>query len=167
MSDFATDVQVFIGLGSNLEDPIRHIRQAREDIAQLVDVTEVAFSPLYKSSPVGPQDQPDYVNAVMQIQTSLPATALLAKLQNIENAHGRLRSIRWGARTLDLDILLYADQTIMQADLQVPHREMARRAFVLYPLADIANPALMIPGIGSLQALLAACPALGIERLAS
>jgi 2-amino-4-hydroxy-6-hydroxymethyldihydropteridine diphosphokinase len=93
--------------------------------------------------------------------------ALLKQLQGIENAHGRVRSVRWGARTLDLDILLYDQQTIDQPDLIVPHPEMPNRAFVLYPLADVAGRDLPIPGNGRLADLLAACPAEGLERMAS
>ncbi|QWF70781.1 2-amino-4-hydroxy-6-hydroxymethyldihydropteridine diphosphokinase [Methylomonas paludis] len=158
----------FIGLGSNLENPLQQVNQARLDIAQLPDVVEIAFSPLYQSQPVGPQDQPDYINAVMHIGTRLPALDLLRQLQQIENAHGRLRSVRWGARTLDLDILLYADQIIDLPDLQVPHPELVNRAFVLYPLADIAGTELLVPGKGSLQQLLASGPsAEGMQRLAA
>lgn len=167
MNDRNAWVEAYLGLGSNLGDPIHYVTQARQAIIHLPDVEEVAFSPLYSSRPVGPQDQPDYVNAVMRIQTGLPAEALLRQLQQIENAHGRVRSVRWGARTLDLDILLYDRLRINQPDLIVPHPEMANRAFVLYPLADIADVGLIIPGLGSLADLLAACPADGLHRIAS
>lgn len=160
-------VDAYIGLGSNLDDPIHNINSARQAIAESQDVEEIAFSPLYGSRPVGPQDQPDYVNAVMHIKTGLSAQALLKQLQHIENLHGRVRSIRWGARTLDLDVLLYDQQLINQPDLIVPHPEMPNRAFVLYPLADIAGRDLAIPGKGKLAELLAACPADGLQRLAS
>lgn len=160
-------VEVYLGLGSNLDDPIDHVSQARQAIAALPGCTEIAFSPLYRSQPVGPQDQPDYVNAVMRIATELDALELLRQLQSIENQHGRLRLVRWGARTLDLDILLYGQQQLDQPDLIVPHREVAKRAFVLYPLADVAPADLVIPGLGTLSALLAECPADGLRKIAS
>ncbi len=159
-------VEAYIGLGSNLGDPVHNIGSARLAIAKLEGVEEIAFSPLYGSRPVGPQDQPDYVNAVMRIKTRLSALDLLKQLQEIENAHGRVRSVRWGARTLDLDILLYAQQLINQPDLIVPHPELPNRAFVLYPLADVADTGLLIPGKSRLAELLAACPADGLKRIA-
>ncbi|MDD1622572.1 MAG: 2-amino-4-hydroxy-6-hydroxymethyldihydropteridine diphosphokinase [Methylococcaceae bacterium] len=158
--------EAYIGLGSNLGDPIHTIASARLAIAGLADVEEIAFSPLYGSRPVGPQDQPDYVNAVMRIKTRLSAPNLLKQLQGIENAHGRVRSVRWGARTLDLDILLYDQQLINQPDLIVPHPELPNRAFVLHPLADVADSDLPIPGKGRLAELLTACPADGLKRIA-
>jgi len=167
MSLFAYWIEVFIGLGSNLGNPVHQLTSARQDIAGLTEVEEIAFSPLYSSSPVGPQDQPDYVNAVMKIRTRLSAQALLNLLQQIENAHGRVRTQRWGARTLDLDILLYDQQLINEPNLIVPHPEMLKRAFVLYPLADIAGSNLHIVGRGCLADLLAGCSAEGLQRLAS
>jgi 2-amino-4-hydroxy-6-hydroxymethyldihydropteridine diphosphokinase len=158
--------EAYIGLGSNLDEPVQHVTSARREIAALRDVEEIAFSPLYCSQPVGPQDQPDYVNAVMRIKTRLTAQTLLGALQAIENAHGRLRLQRWGARTLDLDVLLYDSQTINEPNLIVPHPELPNRAFVLYPLADIASGDLAIPGKASLADLLAACPADGLQRMA-
>ena len=111
-------VDVYIGLGSNLENPAEKIRLARSFIAKQVQMTEIKFSSLYCSPPMGPKDQPDYVNAVMSIRTELPATKLLIVLQSIENDFGRDRDVvRWGARTLDLDILIYGDQQIDLPDL--------------------------------------------------
>jgi 2-amino-4-hydroxy-6-hydroxymethyldihydropteridine diphosphokinase len=162
-----SSVEAYIGLGSNLEDSIDHVNRARLEIAALPGVTEIAFSPLYRSTPVGPQDQPDYVNAALRISTELEPLALLRQLQQIENQHGRLRTVRWGARTLDLDLLLYAEQRINQPDLTVPHPELAKRAFVLYPLADITSPDLTLPGLDSLPRLLAACPADGLRKIAA
>jgi 2-amino-4-hydroxy-6-hydroxymethyldihydropteridine diphosphokinase len=158
-------VEAYIGLGSNLDDPLRQVQSAVEDITALPGIEIVEVSPLYGSRPVGPADQPDYVNAVMRIKTSLAAADLLQTLQKVENQHGRLRLVHWGARTLDLDILLYGDQCIHQPDLIVPHSELANRAFVLYPLADIAGPDLMVPGKGRLAQLCAACPPDGLQRL--
>lgn len=166
MSLLAPWNEAFIGLGSNLDNPVQHVNNARLAIAELADVEEIAFSPLYSSQPVGPLDQPDYINAVMRINTRLSAQALLSQLQQIENAHGRVRSVRWGARTLDLDVLLYDQETIHEPNLIVPHIEMPNRAFVLYPLADIAGGDILVPGYGRLSKLLAACPPAGLQRLA-
>lgn len=159
-------VVAYIGLGSNLENPAEQIVSARAAVAQIDEVKELAFSSLYRSSPMGPQDQPDYVNAVMGIATGLQAIDLLRCLQRIENEHGRVRTgLRWGARTLDLDMLVYDERTINEPDLIVPHPGIAERAFVLYPLYEIA-PQLSIPGKGKIADLLAQCPMNGLQRLA-
>lgn len=155
----------YIGLGSNLADPAKQIRSARQEIRRLDGVREFAFSSLYHSSPMGPQDQPDYINAAMSIKTSLTAIALLRRLQEIENEHGRIRTgQRWGARTLDLDLLIYGEQKIDQKELTVPHVGIAERSFVLYPLFEIA-PELVIPGLGAVSALAAQCPREGLVKL--
>jgi len=167
MAAVPSGVEAYIGLGSNLDNPVDQVNQARAAIAALPEVAEIGFSPLYRSLPVGPQDQPDYINAVMRVVTELAPLALLRQLQQIENQHGRLRLVRWGARTLDLDVLLYGQQAIDEPDLIVPHPELARRAFVLYPLADVAGADLVVPGLGLLSQLLAACPADGLRKLNS
>ncbi len=160
-------VNCYIGLGSNLNTPVEQLSSAAEEIAELADVEVVALSPLYQSQPVGPQNQADYINAVMRIRTRLAPLDLLQQLQNLENKHGRVRDERWGPRTLDLDILLYNDARIDLPDLQVPHPELANRAFVLYPLADIAPSDLSITDKVSLKDLLKTCPAQGIQRLSA
>ncbi|MFM8341705.1 MAG: 2-amino-4-hydroxy-6-hydroxymethyldihydropteridine diphosphokinase [Methylomonas sp.] len=165
MSDHQTPVEAYIGIGSNLDNPVANLHSAYQAISDLDGVTPLALSPLYSSKPVGPQDQPDYVNAVLRINTTLSAQQLLTELQQIETAHGRVRTIRWGARTLDLDILLFGNAIINDANLIVPHVEMANRGFVLYPLADIAPSDLQIPGQNSLAQLLAACPADGLHKI--
>lgn len=158
-------VIAYIGLGSNLAEPIAQLHAARAAIAQLHDVRELAISSLYQSVPMGPQDQPDYVNAVMSVQTSLAPIALLRALQAIETDQGRIRTgERWGARTLDLDVLLYGDHILNLPDLTVPHVGISERAFVLYPLFEIA-PQLVIPSKGPLTDLLAYCPYSGLTRL--
>jgi 2-amino-4-hydroxy-6-hydroxymethyldihydropteridine diphosphokinase len=158
-------ISAYIGLGSNLENPAEQIKSARTAITQIAGVRELAFSSLYHSSPMGPQDQPDYVNAVMCVATDLPPIDLLRQLQRIENDHGRVRKAeRWGARTLDLDMLIYGDQLIEQPDLIVPHLGLAERAFVLYPLFEIA-PQLVVPGKGHIVDLLAQCPMNELKRL--
>jgi 2-amino-4-hydroxy-6-hydroxymethyldihydropteridine diphosphokinase len=115
---------------------------------------------------VGPQDQPDFVNAAVRLETRLAAGELLAALQALERAHGRVRNgTRWGPRTLDLDILLFGDAVVDRPGLRIPHPELTRRAFVLVPLADVAPAGLRVPGHGVLGELLAACPRDGIRRL--
>jgi len=158
--------EVYIGLGSNLENPATKIQQARLFIGEQAEMTEASFSSLYSSPPMGPKDQPDYVNAVMSIQTGLTAIELLTVLQRIENDFGRDRNtIRWGARTLDLDILLYGEQQIDLPYLKVPHIGLPERAFVLYPLQEIVNGNLWIPGMGYLDDLVLQCPLVGLEKL--
>ncbi len=157
---------IYIGLGSNLENPVSQINAARIAIGLIDGVTEVAFSSLYHSLPMGPQDQPDYVNAVIGVETRLAPIDLLHQLQAIEAAQGRVRKgERWGARTVDLDVLLYGDQDIDIPDLRVPHIGIAERSFVLYPLFEIA-PQLVIPGKGILADLVANCPLYGLKRMA-
>ncbi len=159
-------VRAYIGLGSNLGDPVVRIEQGRRAIAALDGVREQAFSSLYRSRPLGPQDQPDFINAVMAVDTTLPAQDLLRALQAIETAQGRVRSgERWGPRTLDLDLLLYGTACIRTESLTVPHYGIAERPFVLYPLAEIAPEDLYIPGKGMLKTLLQRCPPEGLERL--
>lgn len=163
-------VEVFVGLGSNLADPHRHVTTALRELADVSATRVIACSSLYRSAPLTgpdvPSDQPAYINAVVQLETALAADALLDALQAIEAAHGRVRGgPRWGPRTLDLDILLYGDQRIETVRLRVPHPGLAERNFVLYPLAEIA-PDVDIPGLGPLRGLLARCPPTGLERWA-
>ena len=161
----ADPVQAWIGLGSNLEQPLQQVRSALDELSEIPDTHLIAVSSLYRSAPLGPADQPSYINAVACLETQLTAVALLDALQAIETAHGRVRTgVRWGPRSLDLDILLYANEQIVTTRLTVPHPGIAARSFVLYPLAEIA-PDLEIPGLGLLRELLAHCPAEGLERL--
>lgn len=165
MNDQNESVTAYIGLGSNLDIPNEQLLRARRSIAKLPAIEEKGFSSLYCSPPMGPQDQPDYVNAVMAITTSLSAMALLRALQTVEQSQGRTRSgERWGARTLDLDLLLYGDRQIEEPDLTVPHPGIVERAFVLYPLYEIA-PELTIPGSGKVADLILNCPINGLQRL--
>lgn len=150
-------VEAYIGLGSNLEDPVRQIESALVELGQMPFSQLLARSSLVFSKPLGAKSQPDYVNAVAKIETALNPDQLLARLQRIEHEHGRVRSERWGPRTLDLDLLLYGDQRIQQPHLTVPHPGMAQRAFVLVPLLEI-EPRLQIPGLGSLSTLLRQLP---------
>lgn len=133
---------VYIALGSNLDKPLEQLKQAVESLK--IFAINFEISPFYTSKPVGPQDQPDYINAVAKFDTDLSALALLDKLQSIENAQGRVRGRRWGARTLDLDILLYGEEQIQNDRLTVPHIEMKNRAFVIVPMYDLC-PDLVLP----------------------
>jgi 2-amino-4-hydroxy-6-hydroxymethyldihydropteridine diphosphokinase len=157
-------MRVYIGLGSNLEQPQQQILTAIHDIEAIVGVELVAQSSLYHSPPMGPQDQPDYINAVVAVDTELAPLALLDALQHIEQSHGRVRKRHWGERTLDLDILLVDDKVISETRLTVPHPGIAERAFVVYPLAEIA-PDLLIPGKGKLSDIQAECPLDGLKQV--
>ncbi|ARN76301.1 2-amino-4-hydroxy-6-hydroxymethyldihydropteridine diphosphokinase [Oceanicoccus sagamiensis] len=132
----------YIALGSNLEEPLSQVGRAVEALRALPESAVTAVSPWYQSVAVGPE-QPDYINGVVELHTAAEPLTLLTLLQSIENAHERKRVQRWGPRTLDLDILLYADRLIDQPTLTVPHPRMLERNFVLRPLYDIA-PALVL-----------------------
>jgi 2-amino-4-hydroxy-6-hydroxymethyldihydropteridine diphosphokinase len=164
MCDLVRSVQAYIGIGSNLANPIVQVRQAFQALASLPLTCCVARSPLYRSAPLGPPGQPDYINAVAALVTRLAPEALLQALQNIEQVHGRVRTLRWGPRTLDLDILLYGNLVQNMPYLVIPHPHLQERAFVLYPLQDIA-PALVIRGLGDLATLVQRCPSSQLERL--
>ena len=157
--------RVYIGLGSNLAEPVQQLGAALAALDRLPDCRLAAVSSLYASDPLGPPDQPRYVNAVAALDCALAPLQLLDALQGIEREQGRVRKAeRWGPRTLDLDILLFGDLQLNEERLSVPHYHMHARAFVLYPLAEIA-PDLRLPDGRPLQALLDACPFLGLERL--
>ena len=157
-------LQAFIGVGSNLQDPVHQVEKALLAMESLPASCLLKTSSLYCSQPMGPQNQPDYINAVAQIETRLPALSLLHALQEIEYQQGRVRQRHWGERTLDLDLLLYGDQCINLPDLVVPHVGLAERNFVLYPLQEIA-PSLEIPLQGSLSTLISACPQADLHLL--
>lgn len=157
-------VAAYIALGSNLDDPLQHVRTAVDDINSLPQTTLTRLSQWYLSQPLGPPGQPEYVNGVVEVHTSLSPTLLLASLQSIEDHHQRRRKERWGARTLDLDILLYGDRSIDTPELQIPHPELSRRNFVLLPLAEIA-PLLRLPDGRDLRDLLANVGTQGIVRI--
>lgn len=133
---------VYVALGSNLNDPLNQLKQAVKSLQEFAINFEV--SPFYGSKPVGPQDQPDYVNAVAKFETNLTALELLDKLQHIENQQGRVRIRRWGERTLDLDLILYGNEQIQNERLTVPHIEMKNREFVIVPMFDL-SPELVLP----------------------
>ena len=157
--------KVFIGLGSNLDAPLSQLKKAIERLKQLKALNFISASGFYCSSPMGPQDQPDYINAVVEVSTTLSAEQLLDELQKIEHEQGRIRKQHWGARTLDLDILLYGNEVINSERLIVPHSGISQRNFVLYPLQDLVESNFKIPLLGKISELVAACPMDGIKRL--
>jgi 2-amino-4-hydroxy-6-hydroxymethyldihydropteridine diphosphokinase len=157
-------MRVFIGLGSNLEKPLEQIKTAIKDMKNMADTELVACSSLYKSPPMGPQDQPDYINAVIELDTILTPHKLLDELQKIEQQHGRVRNRHWGERTLDLDVLVYGEQILNDDRLAVPHPGIAERAFVVYPLAELDRD-LVIPGLGKVGQLVKTCPRDGLQQV--
>jgi 2-amino-4-hydroxy-6-hydroxymethyldihydropteridine diphosphokinase len=146
----------YIGLGSNLEHPRRHVARALAELARLPRSRVVATSNNYVSAPVGcAEPQPDYVNAVAALRTSLSPSTLLARMHTIERRHRRTRVTRNAPRTLDLDLLLFGRRRARQPRLALPHPRMHQRAFVLKPLCDLA-PAASVPGHGAVRPLLRA-----------
>ena len=154
----------YVGLGSNLDDPLAQIRCALDALARLPVTRRVACSSFYWNPPMGPAGQPDYLNAVAGLLTLLPPAALLAGLQDIEAAQGRERAgPRWGPRTLDLDLLLHGQACSSDESLALPHPGIADRPFVLVPLAEVA-PGLRLPDGRRVASLAAACAAAGLLR---
>lgn len=159
-----TEVTAYIGLGSNLDDPLQQLAGAIASLASLPNTRLLAQSPFYASKPVGPQDQPDFVNGAVALRTGLTPLALLDQLQAIEQRHGRVRQQHWGPRTLDLDLLLYGQDVIDLPRLQVPHPQLPQRDFVLQPLLDLA-PDLCLPDGTTLASLRSACADNQLRRL--
>ena len=154
--------RAWIGLGSNQDGPARQVATALDELDAVPGIRVLRRSRLYRTPPWGPiADQPDYANAVAELEASLGPRDLLAALQGLEDAHGRVRRERWGPRTLDLDLLLYDDLTMDTDDLTLPHPRLAGRAFVLVPLAELA-PGLRVPGAGAVADLLARVDAAGV-----
>ena len=147
-------MKAFVGLGSNLGEREALIRQALDELAALPDTTLIRVSSLYDTEPVGEIEQPRFLNAVAMLDTELTARQLLWNLQRIEARLGRTRTQRWGPRTMDLDLLLYGDLVIEEAELKLPHPELSRRAFVLVPLVEL-DPSLTHPisGLTTVQLL--------------
>jgi 2-amino-4-hydroxy-6-hydroxymethyldihydropteridine diphosphokinase len=156
--------RAFVGLGGNVGEPSRHLEQAFDALDHLPRTKLVRRSSLFRSAPLGYADQPEFVNAVAELETELPAPQLLAGLQGIENEHGRSRSFPNAPRTLDLDLLLFGSALIDAPGLTVPHPRMHERAFVLQPLVEIA-PLAMIPGHGPARDLLLRCKGQVVERI--
>lgn len=158
--------RAFIGLGSNLGDSRRVVAAAVSAIGALPRTRLLCSAAQYRTPPWGVLDQPDFINSVVEIDTTLDAHALLHELLQLERAAGRVRDgSRWGPRALDLDILLYGDDVVCGAGLQIPHPQLARRAFVLLPLAEIAADCI-VPGQGRVADLLLRVDIGGCSRLA-
>ncbi len=159
-------ITAYIGIGSNLDNPLQQVNAATKALAALPESSLLACSPWFGSTAIGPGQQPDYVNGVVALATDLSPDALLLALQAIEQQHDRQREQRWAARTLDLDILLYGDQRIDTPDLIVPHPRMLGRPFVLQPLLAIAAD-LTLPDGSQLRDHAAAAGFAGLWQLES
>jgi 2-amino-4-hydroxy-6-hydroxymethyldihydropteridine diphosphokinase len=154
----------FIGLGSNLANPSAQVLQAMQAIGLLPDTRVLARSSLYRSAPVGYLDQPDFINAVVKIETALAPFVLLQALLALEHENGRTREFQNAPRTLDLDMLLYDELQHHEHGLTLPHPQMHLRAFVLQPLLEIA-PDCVIPGVGAAKIAMQACRDQQLEKL--
>ena len=156
----------YVGLGSNLQDPVAQVRAAFDALAGLPRTRLVGRSSLFGSRPMGPVIQPDFCNAVAGLLTELDAATLLESLRAIEQRCGRMRHVeRWGPRVIDLDLLVYGEECRADAQLTLPHPGLAERNFVLQPLCEIA-PDLLVPGVGRVAALAARLSADGLWRIA-
>lgn len=156
--------KAFVALGSNLQQPRQQVIQALKALAQLPDTRLIAYSSLYRTAPVGYDNQPDFINAAAVLETGLPPLRLLHELLALENTHGRQRPFPNAPRILDLDLLLYDDMVMNTAELTLPHPRMHERGFVLLPLAEIA-PDLVIPGHGQVVDLAKTCMNQGVTRI--
>lgn len=159
-------VRCFIGLGSNMGDPLTHLRGAARGLYQHHHIEQMVLSSVYRSAPMGPQDQSDFLNAVARLETSLSPEALLNVLQSLERGAERVRGRRWGPRTLDLDLLLYGEDSIASSRLTVPHPGLATRDFVLIPLRDVSGPGFVLPGGQTVAQALAQCPDTAVQQIA-
>jgi 2-amino-4-hydroxy-6-hydroxymethyldihydropteridine diphosphokinase len=156
--------EAFVGLGANLENPLLQVTQALTELDAIEHTSVLGASSLYRTAPVGYADQPDFINAVARLRTSLSPRELLEALHVIENRHARRRSIRNAPRTLDLDLLVYGTLVVREEGLIVPHPRMHERAFVLLPLAELA-PDLCVPGFATAAQLAAQVDRSGVEKL--
>ncbi len=158
------DYQAYIALGSNLEDPTIQIQQAFNELNELPSTRLLKRSSLYKTAPMGRVDQPDFINAVAQIETSKTPHDLLSALLSIEHQHKRVRDEINAPRTLDLDILMYGDLQYQEPGLTLPHPRIGQRAFVLQPLVEICSDC-SIPGLGNAKRLLVNCLDQRVEKM--
>jgi len=158
-------IRVYIGIGSNLENPVAQVLEAVEELEMIPDTILAERSTLYSGKPMGPEDQPDYVNAVVAMDTLLSADELHKALISIEDLQGRTRGgDKWGPRIIDLDLLLYGNSTIDTPTLTVPHPGMHERDFVIIPLEEVAGN-LKIPGQGHLYSLINKCKSHSLKKL--
>lgn len=158
--------RAFVALGSNLEDPQHQVLRALAELDSLPETRVIAKSALYRTAPVGYDNQPDFINAAAEVSTTLEPVALLRALLALETAHGRERPFPNAPRVLDLDLLLYDDLELHDPELTLPHPRLHERGFVLFPLADIAAD-VNVPGQGRVRDLLRSLPDQGVERLAA
>lgn len=158
--------RAFVALGSNLEDPQQQVLRALAELDSLPETRVIAKSALYRTAPVGYDNQPDFINAAAEVSTTLEPVALLRALLALETAHGRERPFSNAPRVLDLDLLLYDDMELHDPELILPHPRLHERGFVLFPLADIAAD-VTVPGQGKVRDLLRSLPDQGVERLAA
>ena len=158
------EARVFVGIGSNLGDPVAHVRFACRELARLPRTRLIATSPWYRSAPVGPGEQGDYLNGVAELKSALSPEVLLQTLHAIESAAGRVRAIRWGSRTLDLDLLLHGAYQSASSRLSLPHPRITERNFVVFPLSELA-PGLVLPDGSRVQSLRARLQTGGLRRL--
>ncbi len=157
----------YVALGSNLSDPVRQVEAAFEALEGLPDARLIARSSLWRSQPMGPQDQPDFINAAAGLLTTAEPRAFLASLQALERRLGKTApAVRWGARVIDLDLLVFGDLRNEESGLVLPHPGLHQRNFVLYPLSEIAAE-LQVPGLARVGRLRERVSAAGIERLAA
>lgn len=158
--------RVFIALGSNLGQPLQHANAAIAALKKIPQTVLIQHAPFYRSTPLGPQNQPDFLNTVIEVSTTLSAEQLLNYTQQIEHDLGRERKEqRWGPRTLDLDILLFGNQMINSERLIIPHYDMMNREFVLYPLFDL-DPSLRFPDGSLLKDRIKAVDKKGLQHWA-
>lgn len=158
-------IPAYVGLGSNLDDPQRQVERALDELCRLHGSLCVRRSALYRSRPLGPVAQPDFVNAVAGMLTHLEPAGFLAELKALEARLGRQRPVqRWGPRRIDLDLLVHGTASIDEPGIRVPHPGLAERAFVLVPLAEVA-PDLAVPGLGPVSRLLGRIERSGLERI--
>lgn len=158
-------MKTYVAMGSNLSQPVQMVQTAMAELARLPTTRLLQRSSLYQAKPWGPQNQPDFINAVALLETDLFAAQLLEYLSALERQLGRIPSERWGPRVIDLDILLYGDMIMKSDKISIPHPGIYQREFVLFPLAEIA-PDLILPTGQSILELKAACDPRGITVLA-
>lgn len=154
----------FIGIGSNLNSPVKQIEKAFKLISTYSKIKIISKSSMYISKPLEFKDQPDYINCVISVVTKLTPYELLKTLQEVERNQGRVRKEKWGARTIDLDILLYGNEKISDKELTIPHPEIYKRHFVVYPLAEISNN-LVFPDNQHISEVIKKCPVCELKKI--
>ena len=157
-------ISCYIGLGSNLNQPADQLRAACACLQAIPKSNLICVSSVYRTSPVGKLDQPDFLNAAVKLDTELTVLSLFDSLQEIEKIQGRIRTERWGARNIDIDILLFGDKTLSNPRLTVPHPRLHLRMFVLTPLTEICGPSMRLPSGFLLKQVIENCPSERVEK---